>query len=168
MKILAHNQNISILQEKFQRYNDLDVVLVERGLDFQGVAYVFDMQHLEEVEAYLQSLETSALVIYGKKNQRIYKIDVYKIVYIEGFSKEAYIHTMDEQYEIKEKLYELEERLFDYGFVRISKSLIINCRMIESLEPLLNMKYRIYLKNSEYVELTRNYIASFKKYLKMR
>ena len=109
MKILAHNQNISILQEKFQRYNDLDVVLVERGLDFQGVAYVFDMQHLEEVEAYLQSLETSALVIYGKKNQRIYKIDVYKIVYIEGFSKEAYIHTMDEQYEIKEKLYELED-----------------------------------------------------------
>ena len=52
--------------------------------------------------------------------------------------------------------------------MRISKSLIINCRMIESLEPLLNMKYRIYLKNGEYVELTRNYIASFKKYLKMR
>lgn len=168
MKILCRDEYFEKINERFQRYQYLDVILVEKGIDFQGVAYVFDIEHLDKVEEYLQSLELSAQVIYGKKKERIYKIDVHRIVYIEGFSKEAYIHTMDEQYEVKEKLYELEERLSDYCFVRINKSILINCRMIESMEPLLNMKYRIYLKNGEFVELSRSYIQSFKKYLKMR
>lgn len=168
MKLLCLDQHRAFLEEKLKQYHYLDVVLVEKGIDFHGLAYVFDIDHLQELEDYLYSLELSAQVIYGKKKGRLYKIDVHRIVYIEGFSKEAYIHTNDEQYEVKEKLYELENSLSEYGFVRISKSLLINCYMIDSLEPLMNMKYRIYLKNGEYVELTRSYLQSFKKYLKMR
>lgn len=168
MKIICRDDIRPQIEEKLHNYLYLDVILVEKGNDFHGLAYVFDLQHWEELEGYLHAIETSSQVIYGKKNDRLYKIDVHTIIYIEGFSKEAYIHTKDEQYEIKEKLYELENKLSDYGFVRISKSLIINCHMIDSLEPLMNMKYRIYLKNGEYVELSRSYIQSFKKYLKMR
>lgn len=168
MKIICRDAIREQLEKKLQNYLYLDVILVEKGIDFHGLAYVFDLEHWDELENYLYTLETSSQVIYGKKKERLYKIDVHQIVYIEGFSKEAYIHTKDEQYEIKEKLYELEEQLSDYGFVRISKSLIMNCHMIDSLEPLMNMKYRIYLKNGEYVELSRSYIKSFKKFLKMR
>lgn len=168
MKLICLDQHRQLLENKLKDYQYLDVILVEKGIDFQGLAYVFDLQHLQELQDYLYSLEMSSQVLFGKKNERIYKIDVHTIVYIEGFSKEAYIHTREEQYEIKEKLYELENILSEYGFVRISKSLIINCYMIDSLEPLMNMKYRIYLKNGEYVELSRSYVRSFKNYLKMR
>ncbi|WP_050636657.1 LytTR family DNA-binding domain-containing protein [Candidatus Stoquefichus sp. SB1] len=168
MKLICLDQHRQLLEDKLKDYQYLDVILVEKGIDFQGLAYVFDLQHLQELQDYLYSLEMSSQVLFGKKNERIYKIDVHTIVYIEGFSKEAYIHTREEQYEIKEKLYELENILSEYGFVRISKSLIINCYMIDSLEPLMNMKYRIYLKNGEYVELSRSYVRSFKNYLKMR
>lgn len=168
MKIISRDKIYDSLVERFQKYDYLDVTLVEKGMDFEGLAYVFDYEKLDDVEDYLHSLDVSSQVLYGKKNERLYKIDVHKIIYIEGFSKEAYIHTQYEQYEIKEKLYELENILSQYGFVRISKSLIINCHMIESIEPLMNMRYRIYLKNNEYVELTRSYVKAFKKYLKMR
>lgn len=168
MKIICREEIRFELEKKLERYQYLDVILVEKGMEYQGVAYVFDLAHYDELENYLYSLETSSQVIFGKHKERMYKIDVHTIVYIEGFSKEAYIHTLDNQYEIREKLYELEERLRDYGFVRISKSLVINSHMIDSLEPLMNMKYRIYLKNGEYVELSRSYIQSFKKFLKMR
>ena len=168
MHIICLDEHRSQLEKRLQDYQYLDIILVEKGIEFQGLAYVFNLSHLDELEEYLQSLETSTIILYGKKNERIYKIDIHNIVYIEGFSKEAYIHTMNDQFEIKDKLYELEETLSKYHFVRISKSLIINCRMIESIEPLINMKYCIYLKNGEYVELTRSYIQSFKAYLKMR
>lgn len=168
MKIICRDEVYELLEKRLRKYNYLDIILVEKGIDFQGLAYVFDMEHLQELEDYLYSLETSHQVIYGKYKERFYKVDVHSVVYIEGFSKEAYIHTLEKQYEIKEKLYELEHILSQYGFVRISKSLIINCYMIDSLEPLMNMKYRIYLKNGEYVELSRSYVQSFKKFLKMR
>ncbi|MEG0276392.1 MAG: LytTR family DNA-binding domain-containing protein [Coprobacillus sp.] len=168
MKIICLDEHREQLEKRLQRYSYLDIVLVEKGIDFQGMAYIFDILRFHELEEYLQSVETSTFILYGKKNDRIYKIDIHQIIYIEGFSKETYIRTKDNQYEIKEKLYELEEKLLDYGFARVSKSLIINCRMIKSLEPLMNMRYRIHLKNGEYVNLTRAYTKSFKSYLKMR
>ncbi|MFR7592244.1 MAG: LytTR family DNA-binding domain-containing protein [Longibaculum sp.] len=168
MKIISSKDHQLYLEKRLQHYLYLDIVLVEKGFHYQGLAYVFDMNHLEQLEEYLQSIDSSSQILYGKKCERFYKIDAYTIVYIEGFSKEAFLHTKDEQYEVKEKLYELEDILSQYGFVRISKSIIINCRMIESIEPLINMKYRIYLTNGEYVELTRSYVKSFKNYLKMR
>lgn len=168
MKLICHSQHELELFKRLEKYEYLDVVLVEKGLDYLGVAYVFDILHLDDLESYLRSLELSTRVLYGKKGQRIYKIDIHNIVYIEGFSKEAYIHTDGSQFEVKEKLYELEETLGNYGFIRISKSLIINCYKIESLEPMVNMKYRIHMNNGEYVELTRNYLKHFKDYLKMR
>lgn len=168
MNIICAEEVKQQLEKRLQKFLYLDIVLVERGMKYQGMAYIFDREHMDELEQYLQSLESSLLSLFGKKNERIYKIDISHIVYIEGFSKEAYAHTLKEQYEIKEKLYELEETLLNYDFVRVSKSLIINCRMIESLEPLMNMKYRIYLKNGEFVELSRSYVQSFKNYLKMR
>ncbi len=168
MKIICAQEIKINLEKRLERFQYLNIVLVEKGMNYQGVAYVFDRNNIEKLEDYLYTLESSSRVLFGKKNERIYKIDINRIVYIEGFSKEAYIHTMDAQYEIKEKLFELEEQLFQYNFVRISKSLIINCRMIDSLEPLMNMKYRIYLKNGEYVELSRSYVQAFKNYLKMR
>lgn len=168
MKLLCLDNHRQFLEDKLKNYQYLDIILVEKGIDFQGLAYIFDLDHLQDLEKYLHTIELSSQVLFGKKNERIYKIDVHHIVYIEGFSKEAFVHTQQDQYAIREKLYELENDLSQYGFVRISKSLIVNCDMIDSLEPLINMKYRIYLKNGEYVELSRTYVQSFKKYLKMR
>ncbi|MEG0276395.1 MAG: LytTR family DNA-binding domain-containing protein [Coprobacillus sp.] len=168
MKLVCSKDLKIQLQERLQKFEYLDIVLVERGMKFQGLAYVFDSNNIEELELYLESLERTSRVLLGKQGDRIYKVDISHIVYIEGFSKEAYVHTLNNQYEVKEKLYELEEILANYQFIRVSKSLIVNCRMIDSLEPLMNMKFRIYLKNGEFVELSRSYVHSFKNYLKMR
>jgi len=168
MKIICQEKHRKYVENVIKDYQYLDVVLVERGLSFHGVAYIFEVHQLDKVIEYLEEIVSSSCIIYAKKNNRYYKVDAHLVVYIEGFSKEAYIHTIDTQFEIKEKLYELEEKLRKYGFIRISKSIIINCRMIVSFEPLLNMKYRVYLKNNVSVEISRTYLKKFREFLEKR
>lgn len=69
---------------------------------------------------------------------------------------------------IKDKLYELEEKLKQYGFIRINKSIIINVHEIDYIIPEIYNRYSIYMKSGIVLVLSRNYMKSFKEYLKIR
>ncbi len=62
------------------------------------------------------------------------------------------------------RLYELEEQL-GCGFMRISKSVLINLKHIESVEPYFNGTMLLHLKNGCKDYISRKYLPDFKKYL---
>ena len=68
---------------------------------------------------------------------------------------------------IKEKLYELELKLQDRLFARISKSYIISIYQIEKIKPTFNGKLNLILSSREQLEVSRHYIADFRKILGM-
>lgn len=87
------------------------------------------------------------------------------VMYFEAVDKTTYGETLSGQYIIKEKLYELEERLDIHHFVRVSKSYIVNIDAIDKIIPWIGSKYILEMKNSEQIDVTRSYYQSFKKRL---
>ena len=59
----------------------------------------------------------------------------------------------------------LEETLWNYGFVRVSKSNLINVYKIKQLKPDMNMKVYASFDNGERICVNRSYKKSFSEYL---
>jgi len=63
----------------------------------------------------------------------------------------------------------VEEQLSNYGFVRVSKSNLVNIYKIKQLKPDINMKVYLSFDNGERICINRSYKKSFNDYLqKMR
>ena len=53
-------------------------------------------------------------------------------------------------------------------FVRISKSVVVNLRMITNIRPEEGRRVRIEMKNQEYLIVSKNYVSDLKKALGMK
>ena len=67
--------------------------------------------------------------------------------------------------EIKEALKDILEEYSKIGFVRISKSVIVNIFKIKKLQGDINMRVIIFLKNDEKLIMNRSYKNDFYKRL---
>jgi len=110
----------------------------------------------------LTSLKSNDSVLVVMRGDEIFRIPTIDIFYIESVDNKAFVYTEDEVYESKQKLYELEELLPSYDFLRISKSFIVNLRKIESLAPALSGRLEAKLANGERVIISRNYVKELK------
>ena len=86
---------------------------------------------LEQIQQVLSQVNRPQLVFY--KGNSEYFLDLADILFFETDGSRVFGHSRDNAYEVKFKLYELEDCLPPY-FCRISKSSIVNTRSIYSLE----------------------------------
>lgn len=117
---------------------------------------------IEKILATLRILNQQLMVM---KNEETHLLDVSKIIYIEAVDRKTFVYTKDEYYESKLKLYEMEERLLACGFFRISKSNLVQLRMIKSLKNDLDRKLRLTLENGEQIMVSRQYAEELKRRL---
>lgn len=68
-------------------------------------------------------------------------------------------------YIMKEKLYELEEKLTHNGFVRISRSEIVNIRCVEKLDFSLTGTIKMYLEGGSITYVSRRNVSRIKEIL---
>ena len=87
------------------------------------------------------------------------------IVYVESVDRKTFVYTQEDYYEAKLKLYEVEERLCQSGFLRASKSCLVNLRYIRSIRSELNRKLRLTLENDEQLIVSRQYAEEVKRRL---
>ena len=118
-----------------------------------------------EIEKILATLRILNQQLMVTKNEETYLLDVSKIIYIEAVERKTFVYTKDEYYESKLKLYEMEERLLACGFFRISKSNLVQLRMIKSLKNDLDRKLRLTLENGEQIMVSRQYAEELKRRL---
>lgn len=95
------------------------------------------------------------------KNKAVTPIKVQEIYYFESYGNDVFSVTKFGSSKVKEKLYELE-RLYPFGFIRISKSVIANKSHIKKILPTMNMKLILEMNNEVTVYVTRNYYHKFK------
>jgi DNA-binding LytR/AlgR family response regulator len=86
---------------------------------------------IEQIQQALMQIERPRLVFY--KGTSEYFLELADILFFETDGARIFAHSRDNAYEVKLKLYELEECLPTY-FSRISKSSIANIRAIYSLD----------------------------------
>ena len=136
---------------------------------------------LEELEITIRCKQTNDAVIRllemlrmtdkkltGHKENRTYLLDVNQILYIDTVEKKTFLYTEQEVYETPLRLYELEERLEEYGFFRVSKSFLIHLSGIQSLKADIDRRIRITMSNGEQIIASRQYADELKKRLGVR
>lgn len=87
------------------------------------------------------------------------------IFYFEAVDNKVFACYDKQVYEIRQKLYEIEERYENTDFLRISKSVILNLSKISHLSPSFNGRFDAKLKNNEIVVISRQYVPLLKKKL---
>ncbi len=121
-----------------------------------------------EIEKLISLLRMMELQLTGLRNGETYIIDIGKVLYIDTVDKKTFIYTLEEEYESKLKLYELEEQLVKVGFFRGSKSSIINFKHIVSLKADIDRRLRVTLTNGEQLIVSRQYADMVKDRLGVR
>lgn len=119
-------------------------------------------QEVENIIATLRIMNQQMLVMKDGEN---HLLDVSRISYIEALERKTFVYTEDDVYESKLKLYEMEERLCQSGFFRVSKSCLVHLKFIKSLKNDVERKLRLTLKNGEQIMVSRQYAEEMKKRL---
>lgn len=87
------------------------------------------------------------------------------VYYFESVDDRVFVYCESKVYEIKRKLYELEQQFENTDFLRISKSVIVNLSKISKLTPGFNGRFEALLDNGERTMISRQYVPSLKKKL---
>ena len=117
---------------------------------------------IEKILATLRILNQQMMVT---KQEETYILDVSKIIYIEAVERRTFVYTKEEYYESKLKLYEMEERLVQCGFFRVSKSCLVQLHNIKSIKNDIDRKLRLTLESGEQIMVSRQYAEEIKKRL---
>lgn len=92
-------------------------------------------------------------------------LDPNEIYYLDHIDRKLFAYTRTGVYRLMTTLASCEEQLWNYGFVRVSKSNLINIYKIKQLKPDLNMKVYASFDNGERICINRSYKKSFTEYL---
>ena len=93
-------------------------------------------------------------------------VDVSEILFFETDGEKIYGHTREEAYEVRQKLYELEE-ILPIAFCRISKSTIVNTKQIYSIEKSFSGTSTVnFYQTHKQVHVSRHYYQLLKERLK--
>ncbi|XMB86470.1 LytTR family DNA-binding domain-containing protein [Mycoplasmatota bacterium WC44] len=104
--------------------------------------------------------------IVGRIDDSLELIRPLEIIYVESYDQVSNCITTKGKYQIKEKLYEIENLFYEQGLIRVSKSYVINKNMIDKIKVAsFNMKFLLRMKNGFQIDVTRSYYYKFKEYI---
>ena len=111
----------------------------------------------------LEGLLFTKITVY--RNQETKSISSYEIVRIYSENKKVYVRTKEDRFEVRDRLYVLEDILREKGFVRISNSEIVNISQIEKLDMSYAGTIKMYMKNGDETFVSRRYVSRIKEVL---
>ena len=98
----------------------------------------------------------------GEREGKTYLLEAGELFYIESVEKRTFLYTQDGVFETPLRLYELEERLAPWDFVRVSKAMIVNFGKTQSISPDFAGRLQLTLENGEKVGVSRKYAPAIK------
>ncbi len=120
----------------------------------------------EEVNSILNKLSgQTPQIISGSKDNKIEVIEQENLIRIYASSGKVLAVTHKGEYELRLRLYEIEERLPSHQFVRISNSEIINLKKVNSFDFSFTGTICVKLTSGTVTYVSRRYVAKLKKIL---
>lgn len=144
---------------------NIDVIIDDKYNNSKIVIYTDKMSdEISHIIDMLKSENNSQL--YGFIQDKLYFLDSQNIFLIYSENGKIFAKTEDNIYQLKYRLYQLEE-LLDKNFIRISNSEIINIQKVKSLDFSMLGTIRINFINGTYTFASRRFIKKIKEYLKI-
>lgn len=147
--------------------NKIDIeVKIEENMEKTKIV-IYTKEITEEISSLLKKLqEAKEENLIGFKNEQAYILEVKEIESI--YTEERKIiarTTKNETYVLKRRIFELEEILSNFNFVRISNSELVNFKKVESLDFKITGTMMIKLNSGYKTYASRRYISRVKEYL---
>lgn len=101
------------------------------------------------------------------ENDKIRQIDAGDIYYFEAVDNKVFLYLERDMFEVRYKLYEIEEMYANTDFFRASKSVIINLAKVKQFAPDFGGRFEAQMSNGERLLISRQYVPSLKKRLGM-
>jgi len=117
-------------------------------------------QEIKDIRAYAMTKGTALSGL--SKEEKLERFELGEVYYFEALDEKVFAYTKDQVYEIKNRLYEVEEMYAPYHFVRCSKSVVMNLMLLQSIRPALNGRFLAYMKNGEKLMISRQYAPVIK------
>ena len=127
------------------------------------IRYHWMTDEIQEIITFVKSRQGQ---LSAARDGKRFEVPVVDLFYAESVDERLFLYTAADSYEIRMKLYELEDLLENKSFLRISKSMIVNLMKISSVRPALNGRFSAVLKNGEEVIISRKYVPALKQILK--
>ena len=120
----------------------------------------------QEVENIMNILsQQNPSIISGIKDEKLEIIDENAIIAVFAQDGKVYADTKNGIYELKLRLYELENILDKTRFVRISKSEIINLKAVKNFDLSFTGTISVEMKNGKISYVSRRFVSKIKKIL---
>lgn len=120
---------------------------------------------VKRVSAFVRSVDQS---ISCKREGKEFSIPLSDVFYIESVDKKTFVYGETEVYQTRLRLAELEAMLSHAGFVRVSKSVILNIEKLRGVKNLANSRLEAILSNNERICVSRKYLKEIRAVLLRR
>lgn len=117
-------------------------------------------EELEQIIQFIQKKEPKRL--FGIDAEQTILLTPAEIDYIYAENRKVYAAVGTKRFEIKMKLFEIEQALAAHHFMRFSKSVIGNVNNIARFELSFNGNLCVYFKSGNKEYISRKYVASIK------
>ena len=144
---------LQLFQSKEQTEDRIDIYYTEMN---PVIRKVIDVVH------------TTYPVLKSKEDDEIRYLNIDRILYLDCVDKKVFAYTRERVYPLEETLSYYENLLWDYGYVRISKSSMVNVYRIKAMKSEINMRICAVFENEERIYVNRSYKKSFMEYLQNR
>lgn len=119
----------------------------------------------DDVSRFAEIIEKSDSILTGTDHyDRIVIINPDEIIALHAEKKWCRIFTDTADFSCRKRLYELED-LLGPEFMRISKSIVVNTRKINSVEAVFNGMMLLHMKNGSKEYVSRTYLPNLKSFL---
>lgn len=143
---------------------DIEIKLVPEVNKTKVVIYTNELNG--DVQELINKLKTSnENTLLGYKDEKGYILELEKIERIYTENKKVYANCDKEIYHIRKRIFELEDALEEYNFIRISNSEIVNFKKVISMDFKIIGTIVLNLKSGEKTYVSRRYIKKIKEYL---
>ena len=117
--------------------------------------YIKLTKDFEEIKEYVQ-YKGNTLTGYKQTKEKV-SVRIEDILYFETVDGLVFAYTVDSVYEMKGRLYQVEEKVKRRNICRASKTMLVNVEHISSVRTALNGRLYARMENGEEILITRKY-----------
>ncbi len=167
-KIIWNRDSFERLESRLSKEFDCIVTTDPNEVPKDKVGIIVSEDNVEQIKKILELMALEKRTVILETTEGWVQLDALEMMYLESFGDEIYMHTTHESQRIRQPLYQLEEILNPYGFVRIGKSFIVNMNKIRYIRTGFNAKLDLELTDGTHLEVSRSFVNQFKNALGIR
>lgn len=146
----------------------IDLMRIEkRQVEGKPLTVIIEYPEWDEtVEGLVRKIGRMDLSFVGKTEERSVNVCISDIYYIENVERKLFLYTKDKVFRFDGTMSDIENRIYDTGLVRISRTCIMNTGYLKEIKQIRNSHLEAVMDNDEKLIVSRKYLPDIKRIFK--